>query len=167
MSTPFPAWNVVVHLHYGTAIIRISPGGPWLVKGGGVETRAPTVAEFRLTERHSSAALARQFVRSTLATWDIRCAHDDVVLAVSELVTNALLHAHGAPLVRLVADGDRIRAEVCDDSPVLPVSHRVTPTSGLGLRVVEQVSSAWGASRRGRGKVVWCELATPAGGDPV
>lgn len=132
-----------------------------------METRAPVVAELRLAERDTSAALARQFTRSTLAAWASRCSHDDFVLVVSELVTNALLHGHGTPAVRLNDLGDRIRVEVCDESPLLPVSHRVTPTSGLGLRVVEQISSAWGASRRGRGKVVWCEVATSPDVDPA
>lgn len=128
-----------------------------------METRAPAVAELRLAERNTSAALARQFTRSTLASWQSPGSHDDIVLVVSELVTNALLHGHGTPMVRLLDGDDHVRVEVCDDSPLLPVSHRVTPTSGLGLRVVEQLSSAWGASRRGRGKVVWCELpADPA-----
>ncbi len=125
-----------------------------------METRAPVVAELRLAERNTSAALARQFTRATLNGWQTGGSHDDIVLVVSELVTNALLHGHGTPVVRLLEEADRIRIEVSDDSPLLPVSHRVTPTSGLGLRVVEQVSSAWGASRRGRGKVVWCELQT-------
>ncbi|HEX6360476.1 ATP-binding protein [Actinophytocola sp.] len=126
-----------------------------------METRAPAVAELRLAERNTSAALARQFTRSTLASWQRGSdgeSVDDIVLVVSELVTNALLHGHGTPVVRLLDGGNQVRVEVCDDSPLLPVSHRVTPTSGLGLRVVEQLSSAWGASRRGRGKVVWCEL---------
>ena len=126
-----------------------------------METRAPAVAELRLAERNTSAALARQFTRSTLASWQSGDGDDnveDIVLVVSELVTNALLHGHGTPVVRLLDGGRHVRVEVCDDSPLLPVSHRVTPTSGLGLRVVEQLSSAWGASRRGRGKVVWCEL---------
>jgi len=128
-----------------------------------VETRAPAVAELRLAERNTSAALARQFTRSTLASWQHADGSDnleDIVLVVSELVTNALLHGHGTPVVRLLEGDDHVRVEVCDDSPLLPVSHRVTPTSGLGLRVIEQLSSAWGASRRGRGKVVWCELST-------
>jgi len=133
-----------------------------------VETRAPAVVELRLAERNTSAALARQFTRSTLATWhgggpvEGDVGTEDIVLVVSELVTNALLHGHGTPVVRLFDGGDHVRVEVCDDSPLLPVSHRVTPTSGLGLRVVEQLSSAWGASRRDRGKVVWCELPTAA-----
>jgi anti-sigma regulatory factor (Ser/Thr protein kinase) len=137
-----------------------------MAEGTGVETRAPAIAELRLAERNTSAALARQFTRSTLTSWQDGDGGDnveDVVLAVSELVTNALLHGHGTPVVRLLGSGDRVRVEVCDDSPLLPVSHRVTPTSGLGLRVVEQLSSAWGASRRGRGKVVWCELPTAPG----
>jgi anti-sigma regulatory factor (Ser/Thr protein kinase) len=133
-----------------------------------VETGAPVVVELRLAERDTSAAVARRFTRDTLAAWQSSGSHDDIVLAVSELVTNSLLHGHGTPLVRLLDEGDRIRVEVCDDSPLLPVSHRVTPTSGLGLRVIEQLSSAWGASRRGRGKVVWCELpAAPPNGAPA
>ena len=131
-----------------------------MAEGDDVGTRAPAVAELRLAERNTSAALARQFTRATLTGWQSRISHDDIVLVASELVTNALLHGHGAPVVRLLEEADRVRIEVCDDSPLLPVSHRVTPTSGLGLRVVEQLSSAWGASRRGRGKVVWCELPT-------
>lgn len=139
-----------------------------MAKGFGVETRAPAVAELRLAERNTSAAHARQFTRSTLARWQYggrRGNLEDIVLVVSELVTNALLHGHGTPVVRLLDGDDHIRVEVCDDSPLLPVSHRVTQTSGLGLRVVEQLSSAWGASRRGRGKVVWCEL--PAAPEPT
>jgi anti-sigma regulatory factor (Ser/Thr protein kinase) len=128
-----------------------------------VETSAPVVAELRLAERNTSAALARQFTRTTLTSWNCGGSHDDIVLVVSELVTNALLHGHGTPVVRLLDEPDRLRIEVCDDSPSLPVSHSVTDTSGLGLRVVEQVSAAWGASRRGRGKVVWCELPTTHG----
>jgi anti-sigma regulatory factor (Ser/Thr protein kinase) len=133
-----------------------------------VETRAPVVAELRLAERNTSAAVSRQFIRSTLASWRRGAAAcvdqvEDIVLVVSELVTNALLHGHGTPVVRLLDGGDHVRVEVCDDSPLLPVSHRVTPTSGLGLRVVEQLSTAWGASRRGRGKVVWCELPAAPG----
>ncbi len=128
-----------------------------------VETRAPAVAELRLAERDTSAALARQFTRTTLTSWSTGASHDDIVLVVSELVTNALLHGYGAPVVRLLEEHGRLRIEVCDDSPLLPVSHTVTRTSGLGLRVVEQLATAWGASRRGRGKVVWCELPTAHG----
>src|ERR1044072_3404529 len=116
------------------------------------------MVELRLAERDTSAPLPRQCSPAALPACGSRCSHDDFVLVVSELVTNALLHGHGTPTVRLNDLGDRIRVEGCDESPLLPVSHRVTPATGLGLRVVEQISSAWGASRRGRGKVVWCEV---------
>jgi hypothetical protein len=82
---------------------------------------------------------------------------------VSELVSNVLLHAHGGPMVRLVGLPAGIRVEVADDSPQPTALH--ADLGGFGLRVVERLGRAWGVSRRGHGKVVWCEL--PANQDPA
>jgi len=84
-----------------------------------VDTRAPAVAELRLSERNSSAALARQFTRSTLAGWQAGTRPDnieDIVLVVSELVTNALLHGHGTPVVRLLDGQVSLRRALGDSS---------------------------------------------------
>lgn len=121
-----------------------------------VQTRV-SAAELRLSERATSAGLAREFVRTTLTSWKSTVDIDDAVLVVSELVTNVLLHAHGAPLVRLLSLVDGVRVEVCDDSPQPPLRSR-----GLGLALVEGLATSWGSSPRGCGKVVWCDLpATP------
>lgn len=114
-----------------------------------------TAAELRLSERATSAGLAREFARTTLLSWQSPVDVDDAVLVVSELVTNALLHAHGTPLIRLLPAVDGVRIEVCDDSPQPPL-----PARGLGLALVESLATSWGSSARDRGKAVWCELPT-------
>jgi hypothetical protein len=121
-----------------------------------------SAAELRLAERATSAGLAREFVRTTLTSWQSAVDADDAVLVVSELVTNVLLHAHGAPLIRLLPTVDGVRVEVSDDSPQPPL-----PARGLGLALVEGLTTAWGSSPQGSGKVVWCELpATPRAATP-
>ena len=121
-----------------------------------VDAQALTHTEVRLPENHRSAAIAREFTRNTLTGWG-RESWQDAAQVVSELVSNVLLHAHGQPVLRLLAVGDGVRVEVSDDSPMPPMVRRTGP-GGLGMQLVERMSTAWGVSRRGRGKVVWCEL---------
>ena len=86
---------------------------------------------------------------------------DDVLLCVSELATNALLHGvlpgRGYRL-RLwsYADG-LLRVEVHDSGDGLP--HIAVPAdeSGRGLLLVQALADAWGVDQRKPGKVVWCE----------
>ena len=122
-----------------------------------------THTEVRLPENHHSAALAREFTRRTLTGWGHH-GWQDAAQVVSELVSNVLLHAHGEPVVRLLAVATGVRVEVADDSPQPPTVVR-SATGGLGMKLVERLSTAWGVSRRGRGKVVWCEL--PAAPSPL
>jgi anti-sigma regulatory factor (Ser/Thr protein kinase) len=114
--------------------------------------------ELRLAEGEGSAAAAREFVRETLRTADPAW-RDDVVLIVSELVTNALLHGSGVPVLRLAGTARRVRVEVADHSPVLPAIRESGADGGWGLPMVEQLAKEWGAYREGDGKVVWCEMA--------
>ncbi|HEY0454347.1 ATP-binding protein [Actinophytocola sp.] len=126
-----------------------------------MDAQAMTPTELRLPENHRSAALAREFTRDTLTGWGLH-GWQDAAQVVSELVSNVLLHAHGQPVVRLVEVSTGIRVEVSDDSPQPPTVVRSGP-GGLGMRLVERLSTAWGVSRRGRGKVVWCELPAAPG----
>ena len=92
-----------------------------------------------------------------------------VVLLVSELVSNAVLHGgpHGpeATVGLAIADvGDRVRIEVEDAGANIPVVgdgalYRVT---GRGLILVESLANRWGYERSDMGKVVWAEVAGPA-----
>ncbi|MET8701978.1 ATP-binding protein [Kitasatospora sp. NPDC004723] len=90
---------------------------------------------------------------------------EDVLLMVSELVTNACLHAPGGPReLRLHWDTVRLRVEVSDASPVPP---RLRPPAGPGqpgghgLRVVDRLARAWGSRPEGAGKSVWLEVSSP------
>ena len=82
---------------------------------------------------------------------------DDLLLCVSEVVSNAVLHA--GPPVRIVAErvGGGIRVEVTDCSAVMPV--RGTPDAhsptGRGLLLLEALSSEWGVAQAPPGKTVW------------
>ncbi|MDY0816707.1 ATP-binding protein [Kitasatospora purpeofusca] len=90
---------------------------------------------------------------------------EDVLLMVSELVTNACLHAPGGPReLRLRWDTVRLRVEVSDASPVPPAlrpsADRGQP-GGYGLRVVDRLARAWGSRPEDGGKSVWLEVASP------
>ncbi|MFB6893356.1 ATP-binding protein [Kitasatospora sp. NPDC056327] len=90
---------------------------------------------------------------------------EDVLLMVSELVTNACLHAPGGPReLRLRWDTRRLLVEVSDASPEPP---RLRPFAdpgqpgGHGLRVVDRLAGAWGSRPEDGGKSVWLEVPSP------
>ncbi|WP_307806626.1 ATP-binding protein, partial [Streptomyces sp. FH025] len=118
---------------------------------------------------------SREFSEEALRSWQwIPTADDeqhalaeDVLLMVSELITNACLHAPGGPReLRLNWDGARLRVEVTDASPVPP---RLRPYAdpgrpgGHGLRVVDRLARDWGCLPEGTGKLVWLEVPSPFG----
>lgn len=109
----------------------------------------------------ASAARARRFVDEVLSRWHCSDVLDDVQLLVSELVTNAVVHA-GSDVeiaVRLLADS--VRIEVVDRAPTTmlrPTAPRVEDESGRGLMLVETLASAWGVEPLVGGKAVWFEV---------
>jgi anti-sigma regulatory factor (Ser/Thr protein kinase) len=86
---------------------------------------------------------------------------DDVVLVVSELVTNALVHAQTPFKVTVQVLEQMLLLEVEDGSPTAPflVGARVLDTGGRGVAIVNLLSHDWGvdASTDG-GKSVWAEF---------
>jgi anti-sigma regulatory factor (Ser/Thr protein kinase) len=110
----------------------------------------------------TAPSAARRHVRAVLAGLGLEHLTDVAVLAVSELVTNALLHAGSDVRVRVVPSaGGRIRIEVTDRSTRPPeVRHYASTASvGRGLGMLSALGS-WGvASLPGEGKVVWFETA--------
>ncbi|MEG3627783.1 SpoIIE family protein phosphatase [Streptomyces poriticola] len=105
---------------------------------------------------------ARRFTRRTLRGWGIASdGLDAVLLVVSELVTNALVHTRGQVRLDLTLVGDRMRVAVADASPrapARPTSVSWEATGGRGILLVEAVSAAWGTLPAGGGKQVWSEL---------
>jgi serine/threonine-protein kinase RsbW len=136
-------------------------------------TQPPYVREKFYRRDRRSVPAAREFARRALADWGLADRADDVVLCVSELATNALLH--GVPPGRgfklclsLEGVGGPLRVEVHDSgdgNPYIPDA-REGEESGRGLLLVEVLADKWGVGERNPGKIVWCEfaeIATPAG----
>ncbi len=108
----------------------------------------------------ASAGIARRFVDTTLAGWGMADAAEMATLLVSELVTNAILHARSDVDVSLDASTRSLRVEVRDGSPVQPVLRHYEDDvmTGRGLSLVDAFSSSWGVQPLAAGKVVWFEL---------
>ncbi|WP_407706149.1 ATP-binding protein [Streptomyces yaizuensis] len=118
--------------------------------------------------------LARDFTRQALYDWgwlpaataDRRAAAEDVLLVVSELVTNACLHAEGPEELRVGCDGKVLRLEVTDrgaGQPAPRTPHRAGRPGGHGMFIVQRLCLDWGVVRvpGAPGKTVWAELAAP------
>ncbi|KUO18248.1 SpoIIE family protein phosphatase [Streptomyces dysideae] len=106
---------------------------------------------------------ARRFTRRTLRTWGVPAADlDAVLLVVSELVTNALVHTDGKVRLDLTLISDRLRVAVADASPrtpIKPTSIGWEATGGRGILLVEAMSAVWGTVPVSGGKQVWSEIA--------
>ena len=106
--------------------------------------------------------------RGVLTAWDADDLEWELSQLLTEVVTNAVLHA-GTPLrVVLEQDGTagRLRCEVSDGSPVRPRlrHHSAEATTGRGLQLLESVAASWGVQPMGGGKTVWFELDGESGG---
>ncbi|TDC65103.1 ATP-binding protein [Streptomyces hainanensis] len=89
---------------------------------------------------------------------------DTVVLLVSELVTNAVVHTGRPAVLRIaVREPGSVRLEVVDVSARAPRPRRAEgeDTGGRGLELVELLADRWGWQEEGAGKRVWCELSCP------
>lgn len=118
----------------------------------------PVTAELTLTGVTASVPAARKFVRSTLQSWELEGMIEAAVLVVSELATNAVLHAHSAFTVMVVRDArGSVRIEVVDGSAKLPLRRSSGPgaTTGRGLSIIQGLASDWGSERIENGKRVW------------
>jgi serine/threonine-protein kinase RsbW len=91
----------------------------------------------------------------------------DLHLLATELVTNAVLHAHvgdaGRLALRVMTGPAGVRVSVTDPGAVTrPEVQELDPSipGGMGLYLVEQISSRWGVERMAGGaNEVWFELA--------
>lgn len=111
----------------------------------------------------SSGRQARRFVDEAMQRWDCGSLADTVTLLVSELVANAVMHAHSPAEVSVLLHPGCVRIEVADQSPVIPKRQVVDPDmpSGRGLALVEKLSRSWGIDPTPTGKCIWFEVARP------
>jgi GAF domain-containing protein/anti-sigma regulatory factor (Ser/Thr protein kinase) len=108
---------------------------------------------------------ARRWVADALSHGPVSAILADAELVVSELVTNAVLHAGPPITVRVDVDADAVRIAVSDGSRDTPVRAlaRADSMTGRGLSLVAALARDWGVEATPDGKVVWCELsATPS-----
>ena len=139
-----------------------SPSNDWWVQWRN-GLRGSTGRPGRPTCKH--VATARDFVSEQLVRHRLDHEVDILRLVVSELVTNAVLHAR-SPFVVTVAQVDHtLTLAVWDESVVLPPEPLRPSTRrqrGRGLNIVEHLSSQWGVTHERGGKTVWARFALDA-----
>ncbi len=124
----------------------------------------------------SSAGQARRWVREQLRLLGRDDLVDSAVLATSEVVTNAILHARTQITVRVVggsgsSGAERICVSDLSGEALRAIRERGEVwSSGRGLRILSAVTRQWGVDAEHPGKCVWFEPVpqadTPADADP-
>jgi len=108
----------------------------------------------------SSVPEARVFVRKWLHACGADRFFDEASLIVTELATNAVLHADSPYEVRLSRSGGGVRIEVADSDVGTPEPQPFSAVaeSGRGIVIVSALSASWGIEAQPEGKVTWAEL---------
>ena len=125
---------------------------------------APPLSELELPALYTSPGRARDILAVLLAEQVDEHVQDRVLLLVSELVTNAVLHARTCSVLRLWVGHGVVRVEVHDQLVLTPRLSRYTtdPSTGCGLRLVATLATCWGVQGGRTGKCVWFEVSTRA-----
>ncbi len=113
-----------------------------------------------------SARLARRHVTSACEDAGLTDVLDDALLIVTELVTNAVVHAGTNVELFLDTSGPGLRGEVLDQGGgTLPVlggddldPAEDTREGGRGLFLLDVLASSWGTNHGPTGKSVWFRL---------
>jgi hypothetical protein len=114
----------------------------------------------------ASATLARRFVGDACELWECFDVYADAVMIASELVENAVRHAHSPALLRLELRNQLLSIAVHDDDPRPPRLMEPDPRSSghFGLGLVDRLATAWNSAPTwSGGKVVWAVLRCPPG----
>ena len=127
-------------------------------------------ARTRLGRDDTTPRAARRFVREALEMWNLDELTDTVMLLVSELVTNAVVHAGSDVEVMVRLTGEAACVEVTDSSEAAPVPRdaELEDQSGRGLALVEAMARRWGVKPcPGGGKTVWFEVDRNGSREPA
>ena len=126
-----------------------------------MNARAGWAKERQFAPAAASPGQAREFVERPLIQHGLAHLVGDIRLVVSELVTNAVVHARTSVRVRIEESPSWVKLTVYDrsvDLPVLSLSTRVSDEteSGRGLWIVDACSFDWGTDLTdGAGKAIW------------
>lgn len=130
-------------------------------QGGDQVTRTQVI---QLDGAPDAPARGRHAVTAVLEEWGCDPAmREDLLLVVSELVTNAVVHGAEPIVVTMVQVPERVRVEVTDGATGSSPHNNPRPATdaenGRGLAVVTRLAVAWGwRASPGDGKTVWAEL---------
>jgi sigma-B regulation protein RsbU (phosphoserine phosphatase) len=120
-----------------------------------------TIAVTTLPAQDRSPGSARRAVQEALMGAGLEVMLDDALLLVSELVTNAVVHAGTELELRIDIAPDLARIEVIDHGPGRPF-HRHDPDDasefGRGIFLLDALAQEWGTSHFPGGKSVWFVL---------
>ncbi len=152
----------------------ISPPAGYVVRDGiigqqraaftrGAGVSATIMTQIALPPAVTSPSAARRFVRDALISFNRDADVETAQLLVSELVTNAVMHAASPVQVTLEMGERELLVEVADtsDAPVVPRdlgATALTALSGRGLLLVDRLAKEWGTQKRTPGKSVWFVL---------
>jgi anti-sigma regulatory factor (Ser/Thr protein kinase) len=107
----------------------------------------------------SSVTAARHFVAESLeADGCPRATIETAKLLVSELASNAVLHARSPFQVSLSQHDHSLTVAVTDASTRRPTPGAVSACGGRGLHLVEALANDWGVHDREDGKAVYFHL---------
>ena len=143
--------------------------GALQITHGRVEERSLVVSQAHKTFDNGDHAPseARRFFGECLDARGITDVKARILLAVSELTTNAVVHGSGPIDVAMDVTSDRLRVTVTDNGSGIPAPQRPHPGSGeaggWGLQLVDTLADDWGAERRHGRTIVWFEHALPEG----
>ena len=104
--------------------------------------------------------VARRFVRSIVDSVLDEEQLATAELLTSELVTNAVLHGRGEPVLAVDVDARCVRVAVHDDTPTAPIIRNPGPlaASGRGMQLIDSLAARWGVDPDPQGKDVWFEI---------
>ncbi|MCM2388583.1 ATP-binding protein [Streptomyces albipurpureus] len=122
-----------------------------------------TVYTESLRRAPESVRSARRLVSSALRAWGLERLEDTAWIVVTELMSNAVVHARLSTVRVTVTRRDQcvVRIAVVDRSRRVPQSQAadLDDESGRGLAIVAALCSGrWGAVPLRRGKCVWAEV---------
>jgi GAF domain-containing protein/anti-sigma regulatory factor (Ser/Thr protein kinase) len=123
---------------------------------------AERIACWDLPADPAVVADARARTARQLAAWGLQDVTFTTELLVSELVTNAIRHAHEPIQLRIIVDGS-LSCEVFDGSSSAPQLRRADryDEGGRGLMLVAQLADRWGTRHTSTGKIIWAQQALP------
>lgn len=118
-----------------------------------------------LQPRTDAPARARRWLAEWCAQWGCADVEDDAALLLSELITNAVVHARTTITVSARFSGNELRVAVADRQPGDVRPRTVVPSAdnGRGLAIVQALSEEWGVQSLRGGKFVWFTLTSGSG----